>query len=470
MVMRTTSRTFPTVEEERRYRLRRAQLLNTPKEFSGAEYNRIFVPGTPVEEDIKIKFTPQDDETFKISEITPEGIEFTDFAWDEAGLNTGYSVIMPDKTTYTKAQWETKQTELGIQQAEWETKQVEAEKTIARLFPEGGFVPLPKEKAGGVTTGLSYIPGAIHVKTLEDVGKLAEEHPEEFTRWLRGQAREDTQALLSYFGLGEEEIKGVLPIEIPEEGKRFLIDVPDETGGTWQKPAIVMPDYSVKAVDTGEQFATYNPQTGELEEYKKPDTRGAVGKLWSRLVAGAGSFQAGIGAVMKWVGSDAASYGGDTFVDEIMKGLTPLESLGQTTLEAGQTWQKNAPEGLGWQFVQMLPTQVFLMVVSAGVGGLVGGAVVGIGGKVAAPAVSRLAGMGVAGAKIAATATKLSPYTKYLLPTTGMGATSRSIESALEAGAAYEQGLVRGMTKEEASDAASEVFNSNMQLIGSNIR
>lgn len=58
-----------------------------------------------------------------------------------------------------------------------------------------------------------------------------------------------------------------------------------------------------------------------------------------------------------------------------------------------------------------------------------------------------------------------SPFVKLLIKSTGAGAASGSLEAALEAGYGYEDARSRGMSEEEAHEAANGIFKKNLALL-----
>jgi len=68
---------------------------------------------------------------------------------------------------------------------------------------------------------------------------------------------------------------------------------------------------------------------------------------------------------------------------------------------------------------------------------------------------------GATGAKVG-----LGPFQKAILSSMAGAGLSRPLESALEAGSAYEEALARGMSQQEADRAANEVFKRNLALAG----
>jgi len=72
---------------------------------------------------------------------------------------------------------------------------------------------------------------------------------------------------------------------------------------------------------------------------------------------------------------------------------------------------------------------------------------------------------GYAGVSVAG-AVGLGHLGQVILGSIGAAALSRPLESALEAGSAYDTALAQGLSREEAHEAADSVFNKNMLLLG----
>lgn len=161
--------------------------------------------------------------------------------------------------------------------------------------------------------------------------------------------------------------------------------------------------------------------------------------LWDKAQ---GSFKAGIGDVystigntMKWLGySDEAASVYLDFGERLRAAYIP--PIDQSEF----TWGKmKDPEWWATTGVRSVPFTL----------SLIPAAIVGAYGGVAA---AGAAGLGAFGTTV--------------LGAIGGAALSRPVESAFEAGGAYEEALSRGMSEEEANAAANKVFMGNMALTG----
>ena len=169
----------------------------------------------------------------------------------------------------------------------------------------------------------------------------------------------------------------------------------------------------------------------------------AKGGLLGTFTAGVGDLIANLGGGFKWMGKEG-----------IGEKLTKIGQFMQVQAEPvpfeaeAFTWkQMFNPQFYATYGVRMMPTLMALAVPGLGAYGLAGRVAIGIAGRV---------GLGVFGTKV--------------LTAIGAGiggaALSRPIESALEAGAAYDEARRAGLSHEDAERAASTVFKSNLTLVG----
>lgn len=182
----------------------------------------------------------------------------------------------------------------------------------------------------------------------------------------------------------------------------------------------------------------------ERRRFLESDDRGWFGKLWGSTVAGIGDILASTGGGLRWLGG-------------------PFESFGETLAFGGEALQREGVQdgGLGWEFARMIPMLATLIVPGIGAYAATGAAVARL-----APAALRAAGViGIS----ARTATRLGPYAAHILQASGAAGVSRSLESFMEAGGAYNQMIAMGYSEEEASAATGQVFRRNLQLIGTDI-
>lgn len=183
-----------------------------------------------------------------------------------------------------------------------------------------------------------------------------------------------------------------------------------------------------------------------LEQYEK-DTRSAWEKFGDSIVLGYGDIAASLGGGIDWLGD--------------LAGIKEIEEIGEELGKTGQAIYTNvdAIDGTGWQFVRMLPTQIALMTVSLGTANTVG----------AIAQTTGVTGGLMSGLNAVPVLSKIAPYSGSIIEATGAGTVSRGIESLMEAGSAYQQAISSGMSKEEASRMARNIFTRNMQLVGLDI-
>jgi len=166
------------------------------------------------------------------------------------------------------------------------------------------------------------------------------------------------------------------------------------------------------------------------------------GGAWGTFTAGVGDLVANVGGIFRWTGADG-----------IGQKLTRLGNYMQVQAEPipfepeGFTWEQLFnPKFWSTYGVRMLPTLMVLLI--PGLGGY---------------------GLAAKGVKALNLVTKFGRFGKFAqaaLSGLGGAALSRPLESALEAGNAYDMARQKGLSHEEADRAADEVFNKNMQLLG----
>lgn len=240
---------------------------------------------------------------------------------------------------------------------------------------------------------------------------------------LREIAPELTEADIEAMFGWEETMRTVLPMAAKAfpglniAGLRALVKDPD---------SMMKALYNIgKNPNTLQLYSVYNPDADaqdaweffEGEEYDE----GWAGKTIDAIQAGVGDFGSSVGAVLKWTG---------------------LESTGDNIMDYWADWQDVIPpdQGYGWDFVRSLPTTLWMMAASAGIGGAI--------------------------PTVFSTGTKMGALGNYLLKTTGMGVTSRFIESTMEGAQAREQAIQLGYSKSEANKIGTNVLANNMKLVG----
>ncbi|KKN03106.1 hypothetical protein LCGC14_1110980 [marine sediment metagenome] len=165
-------------------------------------------------------------------------------------------------------------------------------------------------------------------------------------------------------------------------------------------------------------------------------TKGFWGDLGDIFVAGTGDLVAGIGSALKWLGVDGI---GQTLFDsgQFMQVYTAPDEFGEFKWE-----QVFNPKWAITRLTRMAPILMALAVPAVGAYGLAGTAAARFG---------------------------LGAWSRAILTGIGGAALSRPVESAIEAGSAYDAAINKGLSEIEARQAADKVFWNNMLLIGADI-
>jgi hypothetical protein len=166
-----------------------------------------------------------------------------------------------------------------------------------------------------------------------------------------------------------------------------------------------------------------------------PETRARNWEqTWRSLKAGGGDIVKGTGQVLDWLGIPSGQQvmaTGEKIIEEAKPTPYDWSAKGWGSLADPEYWRT--------EIARQLPLQAPLMALSGGVSS----AVQGVAGRVGLGTVGRQVVGNVAG-----------------------GSASRLLESALEAGDAYEQAKAKGMSEGEAFGAGREVFLKNLPLAG----
>lgn len=175
--------------------------------------------------------------------------------------------------------------------------------------------------------------------------------------------------------------------------------------------------------------------SNEALAVEKKAAEGGQG-LWGTFTAGVGDLVANVGGILNWLGPDGIG-------DKIIKAGQYMQVQAQPVpFEPAEFSWKNVFTGEFWSTygLRTLPTLMVLAVPGLGAYGLAG-------------SVATRVGLGAVGRAIM----------------TGIGGAilSRPIESALEAGSAYDQAIKSGLSPEDAERAAAKVFEGNLWLAGS---
>ncbi|MDD5501357.1 MAG: hypothetical protein PHH57_06725, partial [Candidatus Omnitrophica bacterium] len=191
--------------------------------------------------------------------------------------------------------------------------------------------------------------------------------------------------------------------------------------------------------ETKKAAPTYEEVMGAMarQGVGRPEQVLDVSDLAKSLAAGTGQVISTAGAAAEWLGAEGVA----RKLREIGGGISeryalePVPWQGWRTLLDPEWYSRNVAQALPFSLLTIVPS----LAVSAGTASLFG---LGAFGKTV---VGTLAG--------AATG----------------GVLNRAMESAMEAGAAYEEALAKGMSPEKADKAADETFKKNMRLAGLDI-
>ncbi len=168
----------------------------------------------------------------------------------------------------------------------------------------------------------------------------------------------------------------------------------------------------------------------------------APAKVLTSLAAGVGDVRGAVGGAARWLGQKTGAEGVEEWgAKQAEGGKKTGERYSLPTEEF--TWKRLLdPDFYLTNVVRSLPFALSFIPAAA-------------------------AGSAVAGA--AATGLALSPFWATAMGAVGAGSINRAIESAMEAGGAYNEALERGMTAEQADKAADSVFKDNLKLVGLDI-
>ncbi len=182
--------------------------------------------------------------------------------------------------------------------------------------------------------------------------------------------------------------------------------------------------------EQGREIGFYNTKTLQFEpgRYKLGDT-------WKFFTAGTGDLIATAGGATKWLGAEGigkklGEFGG------FLQAQAPPDTLGEFK------WSHlYNPRFYATTVVRTLPFTLSLVpAMVLGSAGAAAGAV----------------GLGI----------RLGAYSNVIVRSLGASAIARPMEAALEAGGTYDEALGKGMTIQEAREAADKVFLNNLKLAG----
>lgn len=275
-----------------------------------------------------------------------------------------------------------------------------------------GQIILPEETRQAVE---NIYPGA----NIETVVQFANDETEQFLRDIRARGRTpDVDTLLRSLGLGTEVIDKVFPPIQPIEGleelglsKREQYDKSVQEMSWWQRQLHLF----------------LHPPPPDIKKYYKAP------KLARSFMAGIGDAISSFSGVARWAGMDdvAAQMSGEATAFQSL--ITPTDFGEFDISDVGN------PDWWTEKVVRTLPFALSLAPLA--IGGYFGGA-----------AIAGAAGLGTIGSMIVGGLTS--------------AALSRPAESALEAGAAYNEAVAEGKTEKEADEIFKQVFRENMVLAG----
>ena len=176
-------------------------------------------------------------------------------------------------------------------------------------------------------------------------------------------------------------------------------------------------------------------QRQAAEQGTKAPPMSAAAKIATSLAAGAGDVTSTVGGAARWLGA---------------------EDKGKKIAEAGKaTGARYTLPSEEFTWKRLLDPDFYLTNVARSIPFSVSLIPAAIVGSYAAGAAGAVLGLGAFG--------------KAVIGAVGAGSINRALESALEAGGTYNEALERGMTKEQADQAAQQVFKDNLKLVGLDI-
>ena len=180
-----------------------------------------------------------------------------------------------------------------------------------------------------------------------------------------------------------------------------------------------------------------NNSDSQLREFFKEDTRGWFGKLVGAVVAGFGQAYTGVGGGLEWLGEGWGWLG------------APFKYMGGGAVYYGKRMEEEAPtSSMWWSLASQIPLLATMFVAGAGTAALAGKVVTRLG---------------------ITTATRMGAFSSYLIKVSGFAMGSRATETFMEAGGPYAQLRAQGVSRDEASGVAGEIFRRNLALIGMDI-
>ncbi len=268
----------------------------------------------------------------------------------------------------------------------------------------------------------SLIQAIFPERELEDFINFVETDFEGFLDEIRIKGRtKETQDLLLAIGFSWEDQRNIFATErlfMEVDGVRQLVTV-DPRGNVSNDKGVHVGRY-----ERGE-FVPYS--------YRIGDTWKSVEAGWGDVIRTTGKVYEWIGKEFNWVGYQKGGQGLSEF-GEFLQLQGPPDTLGEfdwTHLYNPRWWATKAPRAVTFTMALIPPMLLGKEV------GLAAGAALGLG-----------------------------RFGTFMLEVLGTTLFSRPMESALEAGSAFDEARLKGLSDEEAIQAAREVFINNLKLAG----
>ncbi len=296
-----------------------------------------------------------------------------------------------------------------------------------------GLFDIMKETLPDMTVSYGYTEEETADIAIKNLYKMMKERPLEFGETIRKQGQTpSTTALLMGVGASWEQVnrffQPVTPSEDLEDARRLANESPEKfaelmrTGGRTKEKQDLLLGMGATWEQVNRIFQPYVPTPVEAKE-------GIV----ANFTAGVGDLISGIGGVFRWAGKEGI---GDKLTEfgSFLQAQAKPDNLGE--FNWGMLLN---PEFYVTRGVRTLPSTLVLVVPGIGAYSLAGS----IAGKIA-----------------------LGGFGRAIIAGIGGAAMSRPLESALEAAGTYDAAIEQGLSKQEASQAASETFKGNLKLMG----
>src|SRR3990167_6641176 len=320
---------------------------------------------------------------------------------------------------------------------------------LKRLYPES-FLP-------GASYG--YKPEQLPAAVLVNLRGQIQENPDEFLNQLMAKNMPaETSALLTYFGVPQQDIDQILGAPAIEQALTDAISVMPRFKGynleTFAEMVESDPDEFIKQLQVSgwtrekenllrlmgtpdEEISRLLPPWWTLDYWKNAffqpyGGKDIKGKLAASFIAGVGDVIKTTGGVARWLRFEQAGSILST-IGSTLGQVAPPDTTGEFDMTdlLNPDWYN--------KIVRVIPFSLSLLPLA--IGGFTGGS-----------AIATALGVGRLGARI------IGGFASAGL--------SRPLESAYEAGGIYDDAIARGKTEAEAKKEADEVFRNNMTLAG----